>query len=385
MTSLIQSITREFEKEHANHPGQVTRADELPLAYEDITPEWITATLGAAVAGAKAEALVLGPPDIGSSSRRKIHVTWNDVGKAAGLEDRLFCKSTFELPNRVVLGVSGGAYSETVFLRDIRPLYDIEAPVCLFAGYDPKTINSIIVLRDISDDVQSFCDHNTPMPRERVESQLRLLARLHGQGYANAQIREAMKALPTWPEFFGRTEGFGSEALSNNGFLAAEEVIPARLFARYEEFWPLSLRSVAAHDSLPMTVTHGDVHLKNWYIAGNGEMGLGDWQCVTRGHWARDICYAIGSALSTQDRRAWEQDLLRFYLEELEREGGPRVGFDEAWRHYRQQLTTALVWWTMTLTPGDDLPDMQPRDITLEMVRRLAVAADDVDSFDAFD
>lgn len=384
MSDLIASIARAFEAEHASHPGIVTQANQLPLAYEDITPEWITAILAGDVQGARALSIALGPPDNGSSARRKIQVTWNAPGQAASLPERLFCKSTFELPSRIVLGVSGGAYGETVFLRDIRPLYDIEAPVCHFAGFNPDTINSILVLRDISAEVQSFCDHNTPMPRERAESQLRLLARLHGQGYANPAIRAAMQALPTWPEFFKRTEGFDSRTLANNGFLAAEEVIPARLFARYTEFWPLSLRSVEAHNHLPHTVVHGDVHLKNWYVAGNGEMGLGDWQCVSRGHWARDVCYAIASALTTENRRAWEQDLLRFYLEEMAREGGPVVSFDEAWRHYRQQLTTALVWWTMTLTPGDDLPDMQPRDITLEMVRRLAVAADDVDSFDSF-
>lgn len=383
-TDRIAQITAAFEAERANHPGKVTQADQMPLAYEDITPEWLTAVLAPGIPGVAATGLELGPPDNGSASRRKVHVIWNAAGQDAGLPERLFCKSTFELPNRIVLGVSGGAYGETVFLRDIRPHYDIEAPICYYAGYNPETINSINILKDISDEVQSFCDHNTPMPRARAESQIRLLARLHGQGYANPRIRAAMQALPTWPEFFKATEGFGIETIANNGFLAAEEVIPQRLFRRYDEYWPLSLQSVALQENLPHTVAHGDVHLKNWYIAGNGEMGLGDWQCVSRGHWSRDVCYAIGSALSTEDRRAWEKDLLRLYLEEMEREGGPRVPFDEAWLHYRQQLLTALVWWTLTLTPGDDLPAMQPRDITLEMVRRLAVATDDCDSFDSF-
>lgn len=383
-TNRIAEITAAFEAEQARHPGKVTRADQLPLAYEDITPEWLTAVLAADRPGAKVTNLSLGPEDNGSASRRKIAVTWNQAGKDAALPEKLFCKSTFNLPNRIVLGVSGGAFGETVFLRDIRPHYDIEAPVCHFAGYNPETINSIIILTDISDDVLSFCDHNTPMSRARAESQVRLLARLHGQGYSNPKIRAAMQPLPTWPRFFKNTEGFGSQTIAKNGFLAAESVIPARLFARYEEYWPRALQSVALHDDLPQTVAHGDVHLKNWYIAGNGEMGLGDWQCVSRGHWARDVCYAIGSALATDDRRAWEKDLLALYLDAMAREGGPNIAFDEAWRHYRQQLVTALVWWTMTLTPGDDLPDMQPRDITLEMIRRLAVAADDCGTFDAF-
>lgn len=384
MTTRIEEITAAFLAEQASHPGKVTRADELPLAFEDITSEWLTAVLASQVPFAAVASFELGPPDNGSSSRRKITVEWNPAGRDANLPERLFCKSTFELPSRIVLGVSGGAFGETEFYRSIRPHYDIEAPVCFFAGFNPQTINSIIILRDISDEVTSFCDHNTPMPRERAESEMRLLARLHGQGYGNPRIREAMGALPTWPQFFKATEGFGSETLAKNGFQEAESVIPPRLFARFDEYWPLAWESVDRHNELPLTVMHGDVHLKNWYIAGNGEMGLSDWQCVSRGHWARDVCYAIGSALSTEDRRAWEQDLLRLYLEEMAREGGPHVGFDEAWLHYRQQLVTALVWWTLTLTPGDDLPDMQPRDITLEMVRRLAVASDDCDSFDAF-
>jgi aminoglycoside phosphotransferase (APT) family kinase protein len=383
-TARIAEITAAYEAERASHPGKVTRADQLPLAYEDITPEWLTAVLAGNAPGAQVTALSLGPEDHGSSSRRKIAVTWNQAGQDAGLPARLFCKSTSELPNRIVLGVSGGAFCETVFLRHIRPHYDIEAPVCHFAGYDAETINSIIIMTDLSDEVMSFCDHHTPMPRARAESQMRLLARLHGQGYGNGKIREAMRPLPTWPQFFKNIEGFGSETIAKNGFLAAEEVIPARLFARFEQYWPLALQSVAMHDDLPQTVAHGDVHLKNWYIAGDGEMGLSDWQCVTRAHWSRDVCYAIGSALSTEDRRAWEKDLLALYLEEMAREGGPRVQFDEAWLHYRQQLVTALVWWTLTLTPGDDLPDMQPRDITLEMIRRLAVSADDCNAFGAF-
>jgi Phosphotransferase enzyme family len=384
MTARIDEITAAFHAEHASHPGPVTRADQMPLAYEDITPAWLTAILAGDVAGAQCLSLTLGPPDNGSASRRKIALRWNQAGVDAKLPDRLFCKSTFELPSRIVLGVSGGAYGEAVFLRDIRPHYDIEAPTSYFAAYNADTINSIIVLRDISDDVMSFCDHNTPMPLPRAQSQMRLLARLHGQGYANAKIRAAMMPLPTWPQFFKKIDGFGIQTIAKNGFIAAEEVIPARLFARFDEYWPLALKSVALHEHLPQTVMHGDVHLKNWYIAGNGEMGLGDWQCVTRAHWARDVCYAIGSALSIEDRRLWEKDLLRLYLDELAREGGPHVSFDEAWLHYRQQLVTALVWWTLTLTPGDALPDMQPRDITLEMIRRLAVAADDCDTFDAF-
>src|SRR5439155_19507689 len=133
-------------------------------------------------------------------------------------------------------------------------------------------------------------------------------------------------------------------------FLAAQAVIPPRLFLRFDEIWPATLLSVAAHENAQHTLAHGDVHLKNWYVAGNGEMGLSDWQCCGRAHWWRDLAYTISTALATDDRRAWERELVQLYLTQLRAAGGPDVPFDEGWNVYRQQLMSALTWWTVTLT-----------------------------------
>ncbi|MCY1304535.1 hypothetical protein D9M70_542930 [compost metagenome] len=193
--------------------------------------------------------------------------------------------------------------------------------------------------------------------------------------------------LPSWPELFANTQefGFNMKEGSNAGFLAAQSDIPERLFRRFSEVWPATVRSVAFHEGIEHTLIHGDVHLKNWYVAGNGEMGLSDWQCSGRGHWGRDLSYTISTALLPEDRRRWERELVLLYLAQLEAAGGPRVPFAEGWNIYRQQLTSALAWWTITLSPSPGLPDMQPRDTTLEFIRRIATAIDDLDALDAFE
>jgi hypothetical protein len=112
-------------------------------------------------------------------------------------------------------------------------------------------------------------------------------------------------------------------------------------------------------------------------------MGLGDWQCASRGHWGRDLVYTIVTALDVEERRRSMKDLILYYLDKLRASGGPEVSFDEAWQHCRQQLMSVLTWWTVTLTPPPGLPDMQPRDITLEFVRRITIAIDDMDSLDS--
>lgn len=385
MSSRIEQIQAAYAAEDGRRADKVYKTSDLPLSYDALTAEWLTDALCKDHAGAKVESFALGPVDTGSSNRRKIAVAYNAAGTGAGLPTKLFCKATHDLANRIVLGISGGAMGEVAFFNHVRPLLDIEVPVSVFAGYDPSNINSMVIMKDMSDDVTSFCDHNTDMTRARIESAMSLLARAHGQGYSQPAMREALTNIVTWPEFFTKTLDFGMEAGSNKGFLDGIDVIPAATFKRFDEVWPKTLQSVELHNRLPLTLMHGDVHMKNWFIAGNGEMGLSDWQCVSRGHWSRDVCYALSSALTVENRRGWERDLLGFYLDRLHAAGGPKITFDEAWRNYRQQLMTALTWWTITLAPTDDIPDMQPRDITLEMVRRIGIAVDDCGSLDSFD
>jgi hypothetical protein len=384
MSELMQKITAAYELDQQRKDRPVISAAELPVSYESITDQWLTDILCRGCPGAKVVGHRLGERDSGSSNRRRIRLEYNDAGRTAGLPDALFCKATQELANRVVLGVSGGARIEVTFYNDIRPLLNIEAPRGVFARFDPESFNSIIVLEDLTDSVTQFCNHNTSMSLARAQSQLTLLAEVHGKCYQSPQLRQRLQAIPTWPEFFRNTFAFGLEQGSNQGFLRAEEVIPARVYRRYEEIWPATMASVEMHDRLPLTLAHGDVHLKNWYVAGNGEMGLGDWQCASRGHFSRDVAYAMATALTVENRRAWEKELLRFYLDRMHAAGGPAVSFDEMWTHYRQQLMTALTWWTITLNPTPDIPDMQPVDITMEFIRRIATAMDDVDTLGSF-
>jgi hypothetical protein len=64
--------------------------------------------------------------------------------------------------------------------------------------------------------------------------------------------------------------------------------------------------------------------------------------------------------------------------------GVPREPIDQVWTALRQQLMTALAFWTITLRPAEGMPDMQPLRTTREFLHRLLVAIDDHGSLDAF-
>jgi thiamine kinase-like enzyme len=378
----FEQIKQIFAREQIEKPI-ARRFGDIPVSYEAITPEWMTAILCRDAPGAEVIEVRLGPPDTGTSNRRRIHVEYNQAGQDAGLPASVFCKATHDLANRILLSTAG-TKSEVRFYNEIRPTLDIDAPDALFAAYDPESWASILVLRDIANEV-TFCSHETPMTEELARSQMDLLGKMHGTFYQSPKFAHEFSDMIVFRNRFHLLcERNGFEKCCVDGFLASEEFVPARLFAREAEIWPATMRAVDRHKGLPETLTHNDVHLKNWYIRGNA-LGLGDWQVSCRGHWSRDLAYTIGAALQPDQRRAMERDLIAYYLDRLHAAGGPKVAFAEAWDHYREQMLSALAWWTMTLTPAKDMPDMQPFDTTREFIHRLAVAIDDLDSLDMAD
>ena len=380
MSIAIEKLTAAYELEQKNS-APPKEAGDLPLSYEAITDEWLTNVICRNTPNAEVKSHRLGPADEGNTSRRTIYLEYNETGRTAGFPSSVFCKATQQLASRISAGIPGAVHSEVSFYNKVRPLLKIEAPECIWANYNRETLNSIVILYNLGDETE-FCSMKTDITEQRCREQLALLAQFHGFFYQRPDSKQLLSAFSTWPEFFDRTKSFGIEQISANGFQEAKEVIPARLFKRADEIWSATLASVALHEKLPQTLTHSDVHLRNWYISPGDKMGLNDWQCTCKGHWSRDVAYAITSSLSVERRRKLEKPLLRYYLEKLKEAGGPVSDFSTAWTHYRQQLLSVLIWWTVTM-PSAELPAMQPLDFTLEMIKRISTAMDDLDSIDS--
>lgn len=383
MPLTFAEIKARFDAEQSRPITPMTAAD-MPPTYESITKEWLSDVIGRAVPGAQVVAHSIGPRDDGTSNRRRIEMTWNATGQAAGLPASVFCKGTQSLESRYMLGMNEGVQAEVNFYNLVRPKLDVIAPEAIYARFDPETLNSIIVLKDLRGLVD-FCRIDTELTFELAQSQMRLLATLHARYFESPELTSTLAAYSNWETFFTVTaEDAGFADACIRGFTQAEAVIPPRLFKREPEVWPATLRCVALHKDMPRMLTHNDVHLKNWYITPAGEMGLNDWQNSCRGNWSRDLAYCLSTGLTTAHRRAWERDLLAYYLEQLAVRGGERPDFDTAFRRYRQQLFAALAWWTGTLGQPPDAPFMQPPETSLEFIRRMAAAIDDLDALDSF-
>lgn len=381
----IERITRRFHADQQN-PVEVFRASEVPARYEAITPAWLTDLLCRSVPGAQVVSYELGPVDNGSSNRRRIHLAYNEVGHSRGLPRSVFCKAAHTLIHRTFLRVSRATVNEVTFYRHLRAHLNLAAPNAYLADYDAEAWTSIFVFEDMAGNA-TFCDESTEVDFQRACNQMDVLATLHGSTHERTDLFTAGEGLLPWNELWQRYLDFGHAEYCAKGFAGAVErgLIPQRLARRESEVWPRTTECVLRHAELPRMVTHNDVHLKNWFLMQDGQMGLGDWQCLAIGNWSRDVAYTISTALTVDNRRRWDKELLHYYLERLRENGGPRVPFEEAWNLYRQQLFAALSFWTVTLTPSIQQPEnLQPEHTTVEFLRRISTAIDDLDALDSF-
>lgn len=363
-----------------------TSLAEIPPSVDALTSEWLTAALCKGHPGAWVTGVSTTSGSDGSTTRRVLRVDYNDVGHAAGLPTSVFCKSTPRFTSRAVTVPAAALECEALFYDRIRPGLDIDAPHGYYLAVDNRSGRSMFLMEDVAttrgvvfgDPTKHYID------RARAEAIVTTLATLHGTLWESprfagdlASVRDTLR----WQTDVNDTIAFPKRTVI--GFDRAESVFPSAFRRRRNDIFGALMTSLALHKSAPTTLLHSDVHSRNWYLTPDGGMGLYDWQLISRGSWAMDIAYALSSALTVDDRRAWERELIALYVDRLSAAGGPQLGVDDAWLAYRQQPFHGLVFWLYTIGAGRMQPAMQPDEVSLANLERMTNMIVDLDSFDA--
>lgn len=366
-------------------PQLARGALDVPSSIAVLTPQWWTSVM----CGAHPRAEVLGFEIMGASAgthqRHRILLRYNDAGHAARLPMTVFTKTLPDVLTRMIGGYNGTARAEGRFYRDIRPQLAIESPFGYHTAFDRNTLAGINVLEDIvATRGARFCNADSYVTREMAESMVDLLAQLHAHAYASPRLEQEWRWLANFADWFEiGARKMGTAHYTRKALLRIATRLPARLLKRIDDLWPATVAASAVHRQGPRGLLHSDVHIGNWYRHFTGAMGLLDWQCVAQGHWSRDVAYALATALTVEDRRAWERALLARYLEILSNTAGVYIDTDSAWNNYRAQMLHALWMWTITLCHSRWLPAMQTTSTSIAMIERIATAVDDLDSLNA--
>lgn len=363
-----------------------TSLAEIPPSVDALTPEWLTAALCKGHPGAWVTGVSTTSGSDGSTTRRVLRIDYNDVGRAAGLPTSVFCKSTPRFTSRAVTVPAAALECEALFYDRIRPGLDLDAPHGYYLAVDNRSGRSMFLMEDVAttrgvvfgDPTKHYID------RSRAESIVTTLATLHGKLWESPRFAgdlASVKDTLRWQTDVNDTIAFPKRTVI--GFDRAESVFPSAFRTRRGDIFDALMTSLALHKSAPTTLLHSDVHSRNWYLTPDGGMGLYDWQLISRGSWAMDVAYALSSALTVEDRRAWERDLITLYVDRLAAAGGPPLTADDAWLTYRQQPFHGLVFWLYTIGAGRMQPAMQPDEVSLANLERMTNMIVDLDSFDA--
>ncbi|KAI6086761.1 kinase-like domain-containing protein [Hypoxylon rubiginosum] len=338
---------------------------KLPRVPEDVTASWLARVLGFRIKSIKHDKILPG-----TASKLYVTVEYEveddvDSETAASRPTHLCIKGAFDpafVEQRPWIVM---VYQREVeFFNRVAPSLDhIEIPKSWWAGYNAK--QGIVIMEDLAIQGCEFGDPTETWPVSRVLAGVEQLAALHAKTWGvkpsdfpwltsdyDLAILHLMESYDAVVNSAGRPE--------IHDYLKNQERITAALKKHY-----------ASRNPKFQCLLHGDPHTGNTYLDKGAPRFL-DWQIIHIGSAFHDVAYFIGGALSIEDRRAHEWEILDHYLTTLEKLGAPAFSSkqEDVVEEYRKSFLTGIGWIVCPY-------EMQLKERVQAMAVRYATALDD--------
>lgn len=349
------------------------RPTRIPRRWEDVTPDWMTAALSSRHPQAVVKEATLVTKDDGTNRRARFRLTYlSGTGP-----EQVFLKA--HAPgHRIVHLRNGNLFNEARLFKSGMPLA-VDHPLVYKSIVDYLRLDFLLVMEDILKRGADPRDATRPMSVEQAAHGLRGLARLHSQYWSfSARTHPRLRWVKNWKPSKGWKVGLGRYIPIglNRGAAALPQAIAKYSATDILDLWS---RYVASLTREPMTLLHGDAHIGNTYVLPNDDVGFLDWQVTRRGEWSQDVGYFLISALTEEQRRKHETELLDEYRNTLQVPQDQRPTAARMWARYRATPIYGLAIWLSTL--GTD--GWQPRAISLTLCQRFSAAFTDLDTLQA--
>ncbi len=297
-----------------------------PTTADDITAAWLTTALSTRHPGVDVAMVKIVERHEVTNAHAKLAVTYRN---AAGAPPGMFCKLPPNDSRRDSIIATRMGHREARFYAELAPVLPMRVPEVHASLTDTDGMFALL-LEDLGSSGCRIPDGTWGIPADCVAGALEDLASLHirfdDPTRRAAQVPWITMNKPAANTYAATMLRYGldnhRDRLSDAFAEIAELCIthPRQL----QEAW---------HEG-PHTVIHGDAHIGNLFLDGD-RVGFLDWGLINVNTPIRDVGYLLTMAMSAEDRRRHERDLLRLYLDLRKAAAVSEISFDEAWRAYR--------------------------------------------------
>jgi hypothetical protein len=344
----------------------------LPRTVEGLTPQWLTGAIGQRCPGVTVTSVTIDDIIWGTATKILVDLAYEGDAAALGLPNKLCIKGEFDERVRRTLAAMTmtGTQVEALFYNDLGPRLGLPLPRHWFGGSEAGM--GVLILDNLSAVHATFGTPTEPWAPELVADALDVLATLHGSTW-NISF-PGVDWLPVGPTAIRQANEFLMSAAHWTSHFSDRRVFQLPDELKDRERCLAGLHAMWKYDDAhACSLIHGDAHLGNTCIDAKGRPFFIDWAGPCRSCWAFDVANFLVGALSVEDRRRCEKDLLRNYLGRLAAHGGPTLPWDDAWDDYRRHILNGLIWPTVPAT-------MQPLTNVRVMGERYTTALLDHDT-----
>ena len=347
----------------------------IPETTAGITVGWLNDVLGRDdITALHAEDLGEGLGLLGEVAR--LHLTYA-AGAAGPVTVIAKCQSP--APENRIVGQLIGFYGREVnFYNHLAGSVPVRVPACLHAEVAPEGAPFVVLLEEVTG--ARTIDQIAGASRADAELVVDTAIALHAAFWDNGRL-DGVDWLP---------------ALNTPLNLAAAAMAEAKL-PDFVKYWSGTLPDDAVQFVVDLTphypalldwwvaeaaptLVHFDYRADNFLVggsAGDGVVTVLDWQFCMRGPGPWDIANFLAASITTDNRRAWEDDLVHRYHDGLFAAGVQDYGWDRCWRDYRYAVGQQA--WS-TLPMGDLDPGNERSRLLLDtLIPRYHAAATDLD------
>ncbi|MGV0723749.1 phosphotransferase [Mycolicibacterium elephantis] len=308
----------------------------IPRGPENVTPDWLGATLGVDVAAV--DVAPIGTGQTGATYRLTVTYATGQSALPKTFAIKLPAQDD-TVRERVALGYR----SEVEFYTDVADKVAIPVPDCFHSDITESGTDFVLILADMAPAVQG--DQIAGCTEQEARLAVEALAGLHGPTWRDdAWMHLSGIAMPK-PGDEAAATGMGEVCR-----MAAEVTIDKlghSMSAEDRETLTSAMALVTPWllaEPDRFAVMHGDYRLDNMlFDPDHKRISVVDWQTVGIGLPARDLAYFTATSLLPEVRPTIEHDLVRRYHEALTGHGVKDYDLETCWRDYRLGAVQAPV------------------------------------------